>query len=854
MLNVFETVLRFAVQGSSSSVQGVNSVNSAVKDLTGTVDASASSFKNLAGAFTAVVVANRVVTALKGLITASLPTSTALMRLKTLTNATGEQLEKFRQSAIAAAAATPFTPPEAIDALVRLTQATGNADAATKALLPTLQLAMASFGRIGPEQATKMMGEMIRGFRLTGDEAGRAAGKIYALAKYGGVAIEDFARVQGKLAAAAGTSGQNFEDVNLAFTMARRVLPNAELVGTGINRLSKELGSAKARAQLESYGIKLREFTTGAVIPLSSFFAQLSERYRGNAEATSYAINQAFGTRTGQVVQAVMRGMEKESHGMNGELLKAGEIWGHLAEKMKTGSAEMKKASDDYMESPAGRIEILEESLNVLKATLGDMLTRFLNPFLIMFTKAAVVVRGILENPLLGTIVAIGTRLLAVSAVLWSMKAAWWGIAGIIAVTLRNVAGMGSALGGVLTAITTKWAYLKAAGAMAGGGIFSGLLTGPATVAMTARLGVVHPGAVAAAIGNMSMLQKVGFGAKAALAAIGPVGWVMAIIAALPEMLSLVEKAGKILVDNPQVNKLMDMLKGAVGGAGIGGGAFGWAMTAIKFVGLANKQVEDEAKIKKKLADDQVEAAKKSFQWLQLGTDQYKEVLDRIEKISSKAPPVVHFENLAKSLPMMRALLGSKDTRTAGQAATGIEDFGAIAKYLIISQKRELLPGEHQDLMAKAARISYGLLEAGSMGNTAAGQLGKLIHNTVVKPLGDIADKGNLEATAVGDKMAKGDMGLSVKGPIGQMASRAAGRGDIVTEADIYAKMEARAETWRKQEAKQRETANQHLQKISLDLQSFLRGAYARDAGPGGFFTEESKPATQGDIEGFMGL
>src|SRR5512136_2030256 len=108
---------------------------------------------------------------------------TALSRMQALTAVDAAGLAKFRAEAMRVASITPYGPTQMLNVLLKLQRALGDTSAAKRALEPTVQLAMASFGASTPEKSAEMVSQMVRGFGIGQEDIQTASERTFAATK-----------------------------------------------------------------------------------------------------------------------------------------------------------------------------------------------------------------------------------------------------------------------------------------------------------------------------------------------------------------------------------------------------------------------------------------------------------------------------------------------------------------------------------------------------------------------------------------------------------------------------------------------------------------------------------------------
>lgn len=368
-MNLFRVVIELVAKDKASAVVGktTKSIQQAGKAAT----TATASFKNLAGAFTSLVVAGRVRAAMEALITPARKMETSMMRLGWLTNKATAELGFMRREAERVAKVTVYGPQESVDAMAQLVRATGSAETAMGALHTSAGLAMASFGKMKLEKSSQMVSSMAKSFSMSGDEIGAAGDKLMAVTKATGVGVEELRDVMGYLGTAAIRGGQNFEQMLMSFSLARRVLPSSRRAATQLMRVMGELSSTKAQNALEAIGIRTSDLA-GNIRPMSEVMLDLSDAAARAPLQVRDALNEAFGQAAVKPMFAMLAQLRNGFKTMTGETLYGAQVFSYLNDQIKNSSGAVKEAGDRYMQTADAGIRRMAEAWEMVKTALGE--------------------------------------------------------------------------------------------------------------------------------------------------------------------------------------------------------------------------------------------------------------------------------------------------------------------------------------------------------------------------------------------------------------------------------------------------------------------------------------------------
>lgn len=370
-MNLFRTVLEFVVKDRASS--GIKNVSSSLDRATKASAQAQKSFKNLAGAFVALVVAGRVKAVFESMIEPARKMEIAMQRLGYLSGATAEQLSKFKATALEVARVTKFGPVEATDAMVQLVKATGSAVDAQKMLGSATGLAQASFGKLSLEKSANMLATTSRAFSMTGEQATLAADKMMKATKVAGVGVEELKDIMGYLGAAATRGGQSMDEMLQGFVLARRALPSSRRSATQLMRAMGEITSDKAVDALGQIGVQTMDLE-GNIRNFSSIMLDMSQAMTVAPLDVRDALNAAFGQAAVKPMLAILGQMHKGVRTMTGETLRGAEVFRFYGNEIDNSKGAIDEANKSYMQTAHAGIERLDQQFETLKMTLGTQL------------------------------------------------------------------------------------------------------------------------------------------------------------------------------------------------------------------------------------------------------------------------------------------------------------------------------------------------------------------------------------------------------------------------------------------------------------------------------------------------
>ena len=781
-LNVTTTGVPLATRMLSAFAQGMEEASVAASRAGG-------NFKNLAGAFTGMVVAKHIGGLMQSMLKPAIDMETSLTQLSMITGESGAALIKYKEAALEAARATSFNPTESIAALIRLRQATGDTQSALALLTPTLTLAMASAGKVSPEKAGEATGALVKAFGMNSTEAARALQELGATGRITGLQLQDITGVMTKLNLASFQSQSTFKETVLAFGLARRSMHSSERGATQVMRAIQDLMSGtsfgdKKHFGLGPLGVETMDFYTGKIRSLGDIMGQVASKSGGNLNMAISQLQSSGGSAGMQAMMALMQQLQK---GIPGYTERGIALWQRLLKEIDKQASQdpLGKMAAKYKESMQFATQQISEGFIRIKIAIGESM---LQPLKQVAGVVGYLVDGTSKFMATGVGQFMSTfagRLALVAAGAFALKAVFMGISLIVLATKNNVAAFTSAIGSAFLAagsgaagigggIGQRYATNKSAAlaaSLGGTAGFAGRMT-PGLGTVSGPLTATQAALVNAGGGSLGTMGTVGAaartfggtllaGAKGLLSFIGPLGIATAALMFLPEAISWVSSKmrksaegsmSKTLGADWQKNILKYTDEQLERAFGIAWATSGKDIREEVYVARAIAQVNKTAADAQLLAGNtQKQAAEKSYYGMQLGSDAYQKVVDRLQSI---------FQTERK--PVNMATFRAGESAIAGMGKMGFapgseQHMAAMAALREMSMARGLVEtGKRRPLSsAEGLRLHAATGNAQLMmdkigfetGNQGLFALAQKFRKEVTDPIGQSLSKANVDRT-----------------------------------------------------------------------------------------------------------
>src|SRR3990167_7931687 len=224
----------------------------------------------------------------------------SMNKVQALTGATGVELESLRTEAKLLGATTAFSATQAADAMAFFGQAGWNTNQILKATGPTLALAAASSTDLA--MSADIMSNIMGGFAITADEAGRAADVLARGTAKGNITLEMIGETMKDAAPVAQKYGASLEEVTALTAKLGDAGIQGSKAGTTLKNMFLNLTAATPAVQkvMKELGVKAIDPSTGKMRKMTDILVDLNSAFeaKGLGSAKKLAVlNEIFGLR-----------------------------------------------------------------------------------------------------------------------------------------------------------------------------------------------------------------------------------------------------------------------------------------------------------------------------------------------------------------------------------------------------------------------------------------------------------------------------------------------------------------------------------------------------------------------------
>src|SRR5262249_12003256 len=157
--------------------------------------------------------------------------------------------------ALEAGIATQYTPIQASGALLELAQAGYSVDESIQLLIPTLDLAAASFGELTPEAAAGLASQALKAFGLQAKDASRTVDQMLQSVNLFSLTAGGLSLGLGVASRGASVMGQSLNETLISLGMTKDILGSLERSSTSVAVAMQRMANPQTRQQLAGIGV-----------------------------------------------------------------------------------------------------------------------------------------------------------------------------------------------------------------------------------------------------------------------------------------------------------------------------------------------------------------------------------------------------------------------------------------------------------------------------------------------------------------------------------------------------------------------------------------------------------------------
>jgi TP901 family phage tail tape measure protein len=321
-----------------------------------------------------------------------------LAKVKAVTGATSAEMARLRTSAMQAGIATQFSPIEATRALQEIAQAGYSTDESLQLLLPTLDLAAASFDELSPDAAAGLATQALKAFGLEAKDASFAVDQALAAVNAFSLRTRDLPLGLGTAARGAQVLNQSLSETLIALGLVANTMPHIDRASTAVAVAMERLANPRVQAQLAGIGVAVTD-AQGRFRDFLDIVAALQPKLGTMTQGrrASFLID-AFGAEGLAGVQSMMTQLQAGIRTTTGEFVKGAAAVAYLRDQFAHAEGTAARFRETMLATFKGQAKQLVGSIQTLAIALGVAFAEVLTPVLHAITgllnKLIVVVEG----------------------------------------------------------------------------------------------------------------------------------------------------------------------------------------------------------------------------------------------------------------------------------------------------------------------------------------------------------------------------------------------------------------------------------------------------------------------------
>ena len=301
-----------------------------------------------------------------------------LAGVNNITHATRKEMRALSDAAIDAGIRTQFSPIEAVEGLETLASKGLNAQQSISMLLPVLDLAAASLGKIGVAEAATAVGGTLNAFTLGADHATEVTDKLLRITELTAMQTEDFQLSLSEAASAGHQYRQSLDDVLVSVGLMRNLNYSASVSGTAYRETVRRLATEQTAQQaVTELGVSIFDRSTGQMrssLDIISDFAEATSRL--SEQERLRRVNQALGAEGMRMFAAVSEATTSVTRDGVDVTLRGVAAINEMRRSLGDAAGTASGMRDSLLQNFAGQKKLLGGTLETLGIVLGKPLEK----------------------------------------------------------------------------------------------------------------------------------------------------------------------------------------------------------------------------------------------------------------------------------------------------------------------------------------------------------------------------------------------------------------------------------------------------------------------------------------------
>jgi TP901 family phage tail tape measure protein len=323
---------------------------------------------------------------------------TAMSHLAFAAKAGPEQMKIFRDKTITATTKSMYGPVETVQTLKNLAAQGYNAADSMKMLEPALNLATASMGELGLEDAAAITGQTLRGWSISADEAGATVDKLTNAARRFSSSPKDIRGAVSGMAAGALLLKQDLTTSLVAFGLVKNVLAGTELSANAVKVSMMRMASGAGAKTIKGLGINTWDEKQNKFKDYFEILFELQgklDKMHGTKAAD--ITEKIFGTRASGAAQVAMKQLEAGVMDATGKWYYGVDAVNQLKKEVNELGTTASQAEAE-LATYNGQVKLMNSNVERLKTLLGEPFMNAFQPVLKLLNDVIISVANTLKE------------------------------------------------------------------------------------------------------------------------------------------------------------------------------------------------------------------------------------------------------------------------------------------------------------------------------------------------------------------------------------------------------------------------------------------------------------------------
>ncbi len=295
--------------------------------------------------------------------------------------ATAEELRMFESAALDAGMATSFDPTQAARSLGDIAQAGYSAADSVSTLIPVLQLAEGSLGKLDPSGAAGLATQTMKAFGIEAASAGPMVDKLLKSVNLFALSADELPLAIGTAARGAGVMRQGLDETLVALGLVKNIIPRVETASTAVAVAMERMVNPEVAAALKAQGVAVAD-AQGNFRPFLDVVQDLGGALEkmGTEQKRSGFLVETFGTEALGGLNAIMAQLTNGIRTSSGEFVKGADAVAYLRDGFENSTGAAKEFSDALLDTFEGQKKLTSGSISTLAVLVGQPFERALKP------------------------------------------------------------------------------------------------------------------------------------------------------------------------------------------------------------------------------------------------------------------------------------------------------------------------------------------------------------------------------------------------------------------------------------------------------------------------------------------